>query len=48
MNKKWSWFLAAAVFVGFWLLRGGAPPLAVAAGIGGAAALMVARARRAA
>jgi len=45
MNKKWSYFLAAAVFAGFWLLRGGAPPMAVAAGIGGAA-LMVARARR--
>jgi hypothetical protein len=40
MNRKWSYFLAAAVFAGYFLVAGGAPPLAVAAGIGGAA-LMV-------
>jgi len=44
MNRKWSYFLAAAVFAGFFLVRGGAPPLSVAAGILGAA-LMVRRTR---
>src|SRR5260370_605884 len=32
MNKKWSWFLGAAVLVAYFLLTKGAPPLAVGAG----------------
>ncbi len=40
MSGKWRYFLAAVVLAAFFLLRGGAPPLAVLAGIG-AAALMV-------
>jgi hypothetical protein len=37
MNTKWSYFLGAAILGGYLLLSAGAPPLAVAAGIGGAA-----------
>ena len=36
-NRKWAYFLAAALFAGYFLVAGGAPPLAVALGIGGAA-----------
>jgi hypothetical protein len=41
MSKKWNYFLAAAVFAGFFLVRGGAPPLPVAFGIAGAALLIL-------
>jgi len=37
MNPKWSYFIGAALIGGYLLLSAGAPPLAVAAGIGGAA-----------
>jgi hypothetical protein len=39
MNKKWAYFLAAAVFAGYFLVTKGAPPLAVALGIAAAALL---------
>ena len=34
MSKKWSFFAAAAVLASFALITHGAPPLAVAVGIG--------------
>jgi hypothetical protein len=37
MNAKWSYFIGAAILGGYLLISAGAPPLAVAAGIGGAA-----------
>jgi hypothetical protein len=37
MNYKWNYFLAAALFAGFFLIRGGAPPIPIALGIVGAA-----------
>jgi len=37
MNPKWSYFIGAAILGGYLLLSAGAPPLAIAAGIGGAA-----------
>lgn len=37
MSKHWGYFLAAAVMGGFILVTHGAPPLAVAIGIAGAA-----------
>jgi hypothetical protein len=39
MIWKWSYFLAAAVFAAYFLLRGGVPPIAIAAGLAGAAFL---------
>ena len=38
MEMKWSFYLAAVVFVGYFLLAKGAPPIAVAAGVLGAGA----------
>lgn len=35
MKKKWSYFIGAALLAAYVLISGGAPPLAVAAGIGG-------------
>lgn len=35
---KWTVYLACAIFVGYFLLAKGAPPVAVAAGILGAGA----------
>jgi len=40
MKLKWSYFIGASLLAGYFLLAGGAPPLAVAAGIGGAALFM--------
>ena len=40
MKHKWSYFIGAAVLAGYFLVIAGAPPLAVAAGIGGAALFM--------
>jgi len=40
MNRKWSFFIGAVVLAAYFLLTSGAPPLAVAAGIGGAALFM--------
>ncbi len=37
LNNKWCYFLAAAIFAGFFLIRGGAPPFPIALGIAGAA-----------
>jgi hypothetical protein len=37
LNYKWCYFLAAAIFAGFFLIRGGAPPIPIALGIAGAA-----------
>lgn len=45
--KRWNYFLAAAVFAGFFLIRGGAPPLAVVLGIAAAALVMLRRTSRA-
>jgi hypothetical protein len=45
MKKKWSWFLGASVLVAYFLLTKGAPPLAVAAGIAGAAMFLRRRSR---
>jgi hypothetical protein len=41
MNRKWNYFLASAVFAGFFLIKGGVPPVAVLAGIGGASLMML-------
>ena len=40
MNFNWRYFLAAVLIVGLLLLRMGAPPVAIALGIAGAALLM--------
>ena len=40
MKTKWSYFLAAALLAGFFLLQAGVPLQAVLAGIGGAALFM--------
>ena len=40
MNYRWSYFLAAGLFAGFFLIRGGAPPIPIALGIAGAALFM--------
>lgn len=40
MKRKWSYFIGAAVLAAYFLVAAGAPPLAVAAGIGGAALFM--------
>jgi len=37
MNKKWGYFAGASILAACLLLSNGAPPLAVAAGIGGVA-----------
>jgi len=39
-NRKWGYFLAAAVFAGYFLVARGAPPLAVGLGVGGAALML--------
>jgi len=33
MKLKWTFYLASAIFIGYFLLAKGAPPIAVAAGI---------------
>ena len=40
MNLKWSYFIGSAILAGYFLINAGAPPLAVAAGIGGVAMFM--------
>ena len=40
MNRKWGFFIGAAILAAYFLLTSGAPPLAVAAGVGGAAMFM--------
>ena len=40
MNFKWTYFIGAAILSGYFLINAGAPPLAVAAGIGGVAMFM--------
>lgn len=40
MKRKWSYFIGAAALAAYFLLTNGAPPLAVAAGIGGVAMFM--------
>ena len=40
MMRKWSYFTGAAILAAYFLLSNGAPLLAVAAGIGGAAMFM--------
>ncbi len=37
MSRKWSFYIGAAVLAGYLLLAIGAPPLAVALGLGAAA-----------
>jgi hypothetical protein len=37
MRWKWGYFSGAAVLAAYFMLSAGAPPLAVAAGIGGVA-----------
>jgi len=39
MKPKWRYFIGASVLAGYLLVLAGAPPLAVAVGIGGAALL---------
>jgi hypothetical protein len=45
MKRKWGYFIGAAVLAAYFLVTAGAPPLAVAAGIGGAAMFMRRRSR---
>jgi hypothetical protein len=40
MNRKWAYFIGASILAGYFLLTAGAPPLAIAAGIGGVALFM--------
>ncbi|HUI76746.1 MAG TPA: hypothetical protein VLY24_02490 [Bryobacteraceae bacterium] len=40
MNLKWGYFAGASALAAYFLLTAGAPPLAVAAGIGGVAMFM--------
>jgi len=40
MKLKWTYFIGAAILSGCFLISAGAPPLAVAAGIGGVAMFM--------
>jgi hypothetical protein len=40
MIWKWSYFAGAAILASYFLLTNGAPPLAVLAGLGGAALFM--------
>jgi hypothetical protein len=40
VKYNWNYFLAAALFAGFFLIRGGAPPVPIALGIAGAALFM--------
>jgi hypothetical protein len=37
MSKKWNYFIGASILAAYLLVTHGAPPLAVAAGIGGVA-----------
>ena len=41
MKRKWSFFVGAALLAGYFLLTAGAPPVAIAAGIAGAAMFML-------
>lgn len=45
MNRKWAYFAGAAILASYFLLSAGAPPLAIAAGIGGVAMFMRRRSR---
>ena len=45
MKYKWSYFIGAAVLAAYFLVTNGAPPLAVAAGICGAAMFVRRRSR---
>jgi hypothetical protein len=47
MMWKWTYFFAAAIFAGYFLLRGGVPPAAVGIGLGAAALLTWRRSRTA-
>jgi hypothetical protein len=47
MKKKWGFFAGSAILAGYILLGAGAPPIAVAIGIG-CGALMTLRATRSA
>jgi len=47
MNAKWRCFLAAVIPAAYLVLAGGAPPVAVAVGVGGAALWMLRRSRTA-
>ena len=40
MKYKWTYFIGAAVLAAYFLVTNGAPPVAVAAGICGAAMFM--------
>jgi hypothetical protein len=40
MILKWGYFAGAAILAGYFMLKAGAPPFAVAAGIGGVAMFM--------
>jgi hypothetical protein len=40
MNRKWRYFVGAAALAAYFLIAQGAPPIAVAAGIAGAAMFM--------
>jgi hypothetical protein len=40
MNRKWAYFIGASILAGYFLLTAGAPPVAIAAGIGGVAIFM--------
>jgi hypothetical protein len=45
MNFKWRYFIGSAILGTYFLLAAGAPPLAIAAGIGGAALFLRLRSR---
>ena len=40
MNKNWKYFVTASIVAGFALVKNGAPPIAVAVGIAGAAVFL--------
>jgi hypothetical protein len=40
MILKWTYFAGAAILAAYFMLKAGAPPFAVAAGIGGVAMFM--------
>jgi hypothetical protein len=46
MKMKWTFYIASAIFVGYFLLAGGVPPAAVVAGIAGAGLWTLLRRRR--
>lgn len=47
MKYKWTYFAGAVVLSVYFLLAAGAPPMAVAAGVAGAAVFMIRRSRTA-